>query len=199
MNAKNLRRKLNTSSGFTLAEALVAILILLMVSSVVASGIPAARNAYEKVVLASNAEVLLSTTISSLRNELGTASTATVDKDDETTITYFNPSINATSKISLNSESATGGNDPAGVIMYQRYAGVSSGIQEKEGTVTRLVSEQASTQRLYATYDSAKIEDGIITFTNLTVHQASKDGNSNIKSNLTSREKLSIRIISITN
>ena len=52
--------------GFSLAETLMAVLILLMVTSVVATGIPAAANAYFKAVDASHAQVLLSTTMISL-------------------------------------------------------------------------------------------------------------------------------------
>ena len=66
---KIIYRKHHAIHGFTLAETLLAVLILLMVSSIVAAGIPSARRAYEKVVLASNAEVLLSTTITTLRHE----------------------------------------------------------------------------------------------------------------------------------
>ena len=66
-------QKLNNSYGFSLAETLVAVLILLMVSAVVAGGIPAAVNAYTKAVDAANAQVLLSTTVNALRNELSTA------------------------------------------------------------------------------------------------------------------------------
>ena len=51
----------------------MAVLILLLVSTIVATGIPAARNAYEKVVVAANAQSVLSTVLSALRNELGTA------------------------------------------------------------------------------------------------------------------------------
>ena len=67
------KKKLKSRAGFTLAETLMAVAILLLVSGIVAAGIPAAKNAYEKVILASNAEVLLSTAESSLRDELGTA------------------------------------------------------------------------------------------------------------------------------
>ena len=38
------KSKLKSRSGFTLAETLLAILILLLVSSIVAQGIPVARN-----------------------------------------------------------------------------------------------------------------------------------------------------------
>lgn len=61
------------AAGFTLAETLLAVLILLLVSSIVAMGIPVAKQAFEKVTLAGNAELLLSTAVSTLRDELGTA------------------------------------------------------------------------------------------------------------------------------
>ncbi len=65
--------KWKDKSGFTLTELLLTVLILLMVSSVVAAGVPAAVNAYQKVLDASNAQVLLSTTVSSLERELSFA------------------------------------------------------------------------------------------------------------------------------
>ena len=70
---RNNRRSENCRrgrSGFTIAETLVAVLILLMVSSVVAAGIPAAKSAFEKVVVGANAEILLSTSVASLRDQL---------------------------------------------------------------------------------------------------------------------------------
>ena len=67
------KHKIRNRKGFTLAETLLAVLILLLVSSIVAAGMPAAKQAYEKVVLASNAELLLSTAVATLRDELGTA------------------------------------------------------------------------------------------------------------------------------
>ena len=56
------KRYCNTH-GFTLGETLLAVLIMLLAASIMVSGIPAARAAYEKVVLSSNAEVLLSTAV----------------------------------------------------------------------------------------------------------------------------------------
>ena len=53
--------KLNNEDGFTLAETLMTVLIMLLVSSVIAAGIPAAAKAYRKAVDAANAQVLLST------------------------------------------------------------------------------------------------------------------------------------------
>ena len=66
-------QKIRQKMGFSIAELLVAILILSMVSTVVAGGIPVARDAYNKITVAANAQVLLSTAIYSLRSELGVA------------------------------------------------------------------------------------------------------------------------------
>ena len=54
-------KRLNSRTGFTLAEVLITVLILLMITAVVAGGMPVAANAYYKVVDAANAQVLLST------------------------------------------------------------------------------------------------------------------------------------------
>ena len=66
-------RNKRAAAGFSLAETLMAVLILLMVSAVVATGMPMARDAYEKAVDAANAQTLLSTTATMLRAELGGA------------------------------------------------------------------------------------------------------------------------------
>ena len=62
--------KLRQTAAFTLAEALVATIIMLLVTSIMVAGIPAAIRAYDKVVIASNAEVLMSTAMAELRNAL---------------------------------------------------------------------------------------------------------------------------------
>lgn len=92
------RKKLNSRAGFTLAETLLAVLILLLVSTIVATGMPVARTAYEKVVLTSNAETLLTTAVSALRNELGTAWKVEQLKD-ENGVTYFSASTGTRSKL----------------------------------------------------------------------------------------------------
>lgn len=174
------RKRRKSSAGFTLAETLLAVLILLMVSSIVAAGVPAAKNAYEKVVLASNAEILLSTTMSSaLRNELGLASKVEVKKisknEEETAIIYYNNTIGATSQICLNGDLDTDARkpqEPDDVIMYQRYAktDMSAGSD-----ATRLISKEASTNGLYVTYDFVEYENGILTIYGLrTNHGTAK-------------------------
>ena len=178
-----VKRKLKSSKAFTLAEMLLAVLILLMVTAIVAAGIPVAKNAYEKVVLSSNAEVLLSTTISTLRNELGTARDVEVLPTTAagTRVTYYNPSRSAYASIYLSE-------DAKKEIMFQRY--YKKDDLSKEYAPVPLVSSKTATADLYVTYASVSYADGVLTFSNLSVNRASGT------TGLALRGSLSIRVIS---
>ena len=187
---EKIRRKLHTENGFTLAETLLAVLILLMVSTIVATGIPVARNAYEKVVLASNAEVLLSTTISTLRNELGTATD--VDIPDGAAgnkvksgkeITYYNSARGSSSRIYM----INGRTD----IQFQRYYSAEGLLPNGATDSGNLISDKTATNNLHVTFDTVAFDQdtGIITFSNLAAVKSDK-------SVLASRKTLSIRVFS---
>ena len=53
------KSKLKNRNGTTLTELLAALLIMLMVTSIVAGGLPAAVRAYRKVVDTANAQILM--------------------------------------------------------------------------------------------------------------------------------------------
>ena len=167
---KIFRKKLN-KKGFTLAETLITVIILLLVSVIVATGIPSAKNAYERVVVSSNAQVLLSTAITALRDELGKASDVEVD---EGKITYKSAATNATSTISLKlSETEADGTATSKKegIVIKEYAGKDSGNER------RLVSKAASNENLYIVYDAANVEykNGVITIPKLKVMRDTDD------------------------
>ena len=143
-----VRNKLNRRKGFSLTELLAAVLILGMVSSVVAGGIPVARDAYNKVTVSANAQVLMSTTISALRSQLGVAK---IVDDDEMSIKYLNGKNGANSVISLDS----------GKIMIQEYAD-----DTKKPGIRQLVP---GTDDLYATYTGISRDDNLVTFSGFTV------------------------------
>ena len=189
-------RKLNQQKGFSLAEMLVAVLILLMVSAVVAGGVPAASNAYSKAVDAANAQVLLSTAATALRDELGTAKNVSISGE---TVRYYSADNGNYSELSL------GDKDGRSVIMLTSYLGekvtnsdsdVSGGTADATtyGAINdtvqwELVSSAAITKKLGLTYESVRFDKGIITFTNLQVLK-----NSNVLAEL---EQLEIRVISM--
>ncbi len=180
---KNIfKNKIKGKSGFTLAEVLIAMLILLMVSAIVAAGIPSAKNAYEKMVLSSNAEVLLSTTVSALRNELGPATDISVASGNKE-ITYYNGTRGSLSKIELGD--VTAGAADKKTIMIQRY--VTEGGQSSDPV--RLISKTASTADLYATYSGVTYNDGIVTFKDLEIKRESGG-------TLSKLDFISIRVIS---
>ena len=97
---KKSKNRLSRQGGFSLAETLVALMIILLVSAVVAAGMPAAERAYVKVLESSGAQMFLSTTLSELRNELSTA--RIVDVQDNS-IEYYDP-INGETVLSFDSD-----------------------------------------------------------------------------------------------
>ena len=178
----NMRKKTrNCKNGFTLAETLLAVLILLMVSGIVAAGVPAAKNAYEKVVLASNAQILLSTTVAELRDEIGTAWGVEV-KDGK--VYYFSASTGAKTVLSVEG-------DPES-IQIKDYAfsiqDEADGDDDPFGKRRPLVSNSAASKNImYAFYDSVDMSENVVQFHNLKVYLRSnkhelaaygnKDGN----------------------
>ena len=165
-----IRKKLKSRRGFTLAEMLIAMLIVLMVAAVVAEGIPVAANALDKVQEASNAQLLLSTTMTALREELSMARDIQVSGK---TITYTN-------SMGLKSQIGLGDGDDGKVIMLTQY----TNLEEPASVESTLVSsETASKSRrtgapvLYTTYTGAAFDktQGVVTFSELAVKRVDSD------------------------
>lgn len=180
MNVKTdaLILKARERKGFTLAEALVAVIILLLVSAVVAAGVPAAAKAYENVIIASNAEVIRSTTMAELRNELVTARDIT--NPDDNTLQFFNEAYGSISEIKLTNDG----------IMFTRYA--KDGLVITGDNATTSARVIVSDKDLYpysskVTYDD---ETGLVTFENLVVKR--KKGN---KNEVTEKTPFSVKTI----
>lgn len=100
-------KKLKSTAGFTLAEVLIAVVILVMIT---ATALPAAMKAYQNAVDAANAQVLLSNTVDALRGELSTAWDVKVDNANNT-ITYKSSATGGVSVLSIVDH----------VIMLQEY------------------------------------------------------------------------------
>lgn len=151
--------RLKDKSGFTLTELLMTILILLMVTSVVAAGIPSAANAYYKVLDAANAQLLLSTTVTSLRRELALAREVELDPTDHTVSNYINGESGFRVKIV---------NTPTISLEYSTD-GIIVGTTPEEPEDRPLVSQAAATSSLVTTFDSLEYADGIFTVNGLRV------------------------------
>ena len=177
-----LVHRLDNRDGFSIAEMLVAILILLMVSSVVAGGIPVARDAYNKVTVSANAQVVLSTAISALRNELAVASDVEIEG---TSVSFTNPDTGGKTTISCDSDDIK--------IQDTISIGIVTGKPSDKRLLVTLAS--AGNDKLHVTYESVGTSDsitnnGIITFTNL---QVKREGDTTARVKL---DSLSVRIIS---
>ena len=178
-----LKRRMGNRGGFTLAEMLMAVLILAMVSGVVAAGVPLAANAMAKVVDAANAQVLLSTTMTCLRSELETATDVRVDGDYRT-ISYRNEAGNLCT-LSVVTDGAQPG-------VYLREDGCSD--------PRLLVSQKAANEHLYAVYEvddghltGNKPTDGVLLFEELTIY---KRDETNGDRSLVRTDSFAVRIIS---
>lgn len=160
-----MKRKLNNQSGFSLAETLLTILILMLVSVIVANGVPVARNAYEKVVIGANAKVLLSTAVSAMRDELATAREIEVDG---TTITYFSADRGAISKLSIDGTTSE--------IMLKEYIKKDpmTGALTEMAKPRYLVPKSAATGDLYVKYEQVNLQKQYIEIKGLGVYRASK-------------------------
>ena len=160
--------KRNNRKGFSLTELLVAVLILSMVSAVVAGGIPVARDAYEKITVTANAQVMLSTAISALRNELCTANVETpVPSEGTTKIRYYSPSIGNYSEIYVPVEDNPGHDAyTEKTILIKQFANSSTGTK-----VRPLISKTLGEDKLYVTYDTVSYENknNTVTFGGLKV------------------------------
>ena len=167
-------RKIKNKKAFSIAELLVAILILSMVSIVVAGGVPVARDAYSKITVSSNAQVLLSTVVSSLRNELGTASVVYQDLSKDNAIVYRSGKNGNISKIYIGREDVDNLDSPSTILIREYYDPKNDNGPDPRSLVP-------GTDDLYAIY--AKLippseNDGIVTVEGLTakrIGEADKD------------------------
>ena len=152
---KTLKNKLN-SRGFTLTELLITLIILLMVTAIVAAGIPLAARAYQKLVDASNAQLLMSTTMTELRGELSTAEDI---KAEGGALTY--KAEDGTTSMLTSAED--------GVHLQEHAEMDDSGAYDR-----LLVSGKAATRGMLVKWTSVTVSGDVVTFSGLDVI---KDGN----------------------
>lgn len=143
--------------GFTLSETIVAVLIVVMVAGVVAGGIPAAANALHNAVDASHAQLLLSTTMTSMRDELSMAK----DIQCEEGRIVYTDSSGVLTEIAVK---------PGGIYM-KKFASPDGSVEDAVTEERRLVSAQAATEGLHETFKEASYDadKGIVSIKNLKV------------------------------
>jgi Tfp pilus assembly protein PilV len=183
-----IKHKLGKDRGMTVLETLISMFILMMVTVVVATGIPTAANAYSKVLDSANAQILLSTAMTKLRNELETADNIKVDgkaidgmveeKLSGKKITYTTNSYGE-SMIYLNQKSGHGHINA--VRLWEYIIGEATDAAQDDAVSNNinrlLVSQKASNDNLYLTYDYITYKKGTnyITFEGLVVKKKDTD------------------------
>ncbi len=156
-----INRKLN-KKGFSLAELLLAIAIMLLATAIVAAGIPAAANAYRKVVDVANAQMLLTTATTCLRDELDMATDVKITKSgNTTTIDYYD-----TNGWYCVMESTVNGDNAQSISVTKNYG-------PSESVNMLLVSDSAASKKFIVAFSGASKNDNVITFNNIKVYKKS--------------------------
>lgn len=165
-----LRRKCKKKCGFTLVETLITMLILLMVTAVVAGGVPSAANAYYKVIDAANAQILLYDTIMKLRSELEVVTEVNL-KDDTSkeVVSYVSGKPNYDDSGWLKELK----NTPNGIVIERSSKEGAHGDGEQFLVQGKLSGGIRNKTALITRFDSIKYENGVFTIENLRVE---KDG-----------------------
>ena len=155
-----------------------------MVVGIVGAAIPAASNAYMKAVDASNAQVLLSTAMTVLRNELSNASE--ISFPDANTIEYR--SGNTGRKTQIVSSEGEFSIKEYGVESVVEKDGVKSISVTYDPLYTRsLVSKKAITDNLSLTFSSVTKSNGLITIGELDVMREGSENPIAVKKNFSIR------------
>lgn len=176
-----VRKKLRSSRGFTLAETLICVLILLMVCGIVGAAIPAASAAYTKAVDAANAQVLLSTAVTALRDEFGSATDIAYSEAEGTvTITYRSGKTGGWSKIVASDSEIR-------IFEFGKIDANGSITSYQPATGRLLVSSEAATANLRLGFTSFSNVNGLITIGDLKVMKDATE--------LAGKESLLIRVI----
>ena len=155
--AKRIKQILAGRKGFSLSEMLVVVVIVSLLSIMIATGVDAASRSYSRITDETNAEVLLSTTVTLLKSELTTATDYTLADDGMLTykrgqsgyqITLWSPEQEADSETT-----------PAQIYI------------KEYGAERPLVSGRTATNSLRISYDSIAVADGQFTLTGLSVRK----------------------------
>ncbi len=161
-------KRINTRKGFSLAETLIVVLILLMVSGIVAAALPTAANVFTKTVDSANAQVLLSTTVTVLRDELSTIKKI-YPGNSGSEIEYEN--AKGSRKLAVITKVSEGGTYPSGIDGPGIWVYPTSNVTgQKYGNPVLLVSPQAATSGMYVNFTlGTDVSKGVVNISGIKV------------------------------
>lgn len=96
-----MRKKLNSESGLTLVEMLCAVVILILLGLLLNTGLEMAVRSYRSLTAVSEAELLLSTAVDALSDDLRYARDVSGSGDS---FTYFSDSFGADTALEVNAD-----------------------------------------------------------------------------------------------
>ena len=167
-----MRKVHKNCTGFSLGETLVAVAILVIIT---AASLPAAVHVYRNAVDAANAQVLLSTTVNALRDELSTAWDVKTDSAAQA-ISYKSSDIGSQSKITIGKDDTS--TDTIMLEEYSKPAGA-DWLSDVYGEVVSrpLVSREMrrttrdGTSYMTVVYTDVSYQDGYVKFEGLQVER----------------------------
>lgn len=156
-----------SEAGFSFTELLAVIIIMLLVSVIMANGIPAARTAYNRVVDASNAHVLMATTVTRLRDELSSADLSASVDDSPTgkgeLVSFVSMRTGYRTTLAWDTEN--------GVLKKEAAAG--EGYPNPNSTepvpLVQPTAGKGAVDSMHVEVDTIKYEDGMFTVSDLKV------------------------------
>ena len=156
------QRVKRSNAGFTFVEMLVSLLIIVMITTIVASSVPTAFNAYRKAVDGSNAQVALSTTTSELRSELSYA--LDVDTNSAGKVLHYRSADGYWASIDVSDDHKS--------LVKTVYAGDLGDLVESGSSP--LLSDASITENLNVTFSEDAgsgiyYDDGVFSITGLNV------------------------------
>lgn len=181
-------------AGFTLAETLICVLILLMVSAIVGAAIPTAANVYKNTVDAANAQVLLSTTMTALRDEFSTAKQVQWTSGTNTVTIYNGKGVREITAYGEEDTRPDGATAPGvWVRSDKKYDPDNPGAPVEFNEPALLISAIAATSNMYVVFTIDSVSShGVITLKDIQVFK-SLDGKADQE--LAKQETYTIRFI----
>ena len=163
--------RLKNKKGFTLSETMAALLILSLVIVLTGGGVIVVKNAYQRITLKANAQVLMSTTITKVNDEFKYA------KDVTTTVDPADSSKTYTTFVSGNSNLKTAfKNDTSkGIELYYIYGDnvkttqLLSNKTMTDGMIPSITYDYSTSDKLFTATITIKKGDSTISTQELKV------------------------------
>lgn len=199
------KRKPGGHGGFTLIELLMVMIILLLAVGIILNGMPAALNAYAKAIDYANAQTLLSTTMTRLRDELGTAQEiGSCDTNEIQFTNKYGNEIRIYKEYDEENNDDEENNEPKG--LYLEYNFVPSVVPseesaeaggEKKIVSSPLASNGVTPRNIYTDFGSSEFDEsnGILTIYNLRVKKDTEALAEEDKEILAETKEFKIRVL----